>query len=71
MLTSISPAGYGPIPARLTRIAQVASRAREQIDATHLKAHRTAAGLLKKGLFPDVSGAPIAIAAIAILWLPQ
>jgi transposase len=25
------------------------------IDATHLKAHRTAAGLLKKGLFPDVS----------------
>jgi Transposase DDE domain len=31
---------------------------REQItvDATHLKAHRTAASLLKKGLFPDVSG---------------
>ncbi len=28
------------------------------IDATHLKAHRTAASLLKKGLFPDVSGAP-------------
>ena len=27
------------------------------IDATHLKAHRTAASLLKKGLFPDVSGA--------------
>ncbi len=26
------------------------------IDATHLKAHRTAASLLKKGLFPDVSG---------------
>ena len=25
------------------------------IDATHLKAHRTAASLLKKGLFPDVS----------------
>jgi putative transposase len=24
------------------------------IDATHLKAHRTAASLLKKGLFPDV-----------------
>jgi transposase len=23
------------------------------IDATHLKAHRTAASLLKKGLFPD------------------
>ncbi len=28
------------------------------IDATHLKAHRTAASLLKKGLFPGVSGAP-------------
>ncbi len=28
------------------------------IDATHLKAHRTAASLLKKGLYPDVSGAP-------------
>ena len=26
-------------------------------DATHLKAHRTAASLLKNGLFPDVSGA--------------
>ena len=31
---------------------------RIMIDATHLKAHRTAASLLKKGLFPDVSGAP-------------
>jgi putative transposase len=28
------------------------------IDATDLKAHRTAASLLKKGLFPDVSDAP-------------
>ena len=28
------------------------------IDATHLKAHRTAASLLKKGLYPDVSAAP-------------
>jgi len=28
------------------------------IDATHLKAHRTAASLLKKGMIPDVSGAP-------------
>jgi len=28
------------------------------IDATHLKAHRTAASLLKKGLFPAASGAP-------------
>lgn len=27
------------------------------IDATHLKAHRTAASLLKKGLYPAVSGA--------------
>jgi len=35
----------GPRPERL------------MIDATHLKAHRTAASLLKKGLFPDVSGA--------------
>lgn len=24
------------------------------IDATHLKAHRTAASLLKKGLYPDI-----------------
>ena len=31
---------------------------RIMIDATHLKAHRTAASLLKKGLVPDVSGAP-------------
>jgi putative transposase len=31
---------------------------RLMIDATHLKAHRTVASLLKKGLFPDVSGAP-------------
>jgi transposase len=38
--------GKGPRPERL------------MIDATHLKAHRTAARLLKKGLFPDVSGAP-------------
>jgi putative transposase len=28
------------------------------IDATHLKAHRTAASLLKKGMFPDVSAEP-------------
>ncbi|MDR6953645.1 hypothetical protein J2X65_003008 [Ancylobacter sp. 3268] len=28
------------------------------IDATHLKAHRTAASLLEKGMFPVVSGAP-------------
>ncbi len=30
---------------------------RLMIDATHLKAHRTACSLLKKGLFPDVSDA--------------
>ena len=29
---------------------------RLMIDATHLKAHRTAASLLKKGMFPAVSG---------------
>ncbi len=29
---------------------------RLMIDATHLKAHRTAASLRQKGLFPDVSG---------------
>lgn len=28
---------------------------RLMIDATHLKAHRTAASLLKKGLFPAIS----------------
>ena len=28
------------------------------IDATHLKAHRTAASLLKKRLFPDLSAEP-------------
>ena len=37
-------AGEGPKPERI------------MIDA--LKAHRTAAGLLKKGMFPVVSGAP-------------
>ena len=31
---------------------------RLMIDTTHLKAHRSAASLLKKGLFPDVSAAP-------------
>ena len=39
-------AAKGPKPERL------------MIDATHLKAHRKAASLLKKGLFPDVSDAP-------------
>jgi transposase len=31
------------------------------IDATHLKAHRTAASLVKKGLYPDVSDAAEAV----------
>lgn len=31
---------------------------RLMIDATHLKAHRTAASLLKKGLFPAASEGP-------------
>ena len=40
-------------------LAELAGKAdRIMIDATHLKAHRTAASLLKGGLFPDVSGAP-------------
>lgn len=37
---------------------EVPTPERIMIDATHLKAHRTAASLLKKGLFPVVSGAP-------------
>ena len=39
-------AGEGPRPERI------------MIDATHLKAHRTAASLLKKGMFPAASGEP-------------
>ncbi len=39
-------AGEGPKPERI------------MIDATHLKAHRAAASLLKKGMFPVVSGEP-------------
>jgi|SRR5579871_872279 len=39
-------AGESDVPERL------------MVDATHLKAHRTAASLLKKGLFPAVLGAP-------------
>ena len=37
--------------------AQGAGGDKLMIDATHLKAHRTAASLLKKGLYPDVSDA--------------
>jgi len=38
--------------------AQGGNPDRLMIDATHLKAHRTASSLLKKGMFPDVLGAP-------------
>ena len=42
--------------------ASLAGRAGElqglKADATHLKAHRTAASLLKKGLFPGISDVP-------------
>jgi len=46
---------FNKIFAELARKAGKSDRL--MIDATHLKAHRTAASLLKKGLFPDVSGA--------------
>ena len=36
-------------------VEQNGSTTRLMIDSTHLKAHRTAASLLKKGAFPDVS----------------
>jgi transposase len=39
-------------------VAQGGGTDQLMIDATHLKAHRTAASLLKKGLYPDVSDAP-------------
>lgn len=42
----VALASQGPEPDRI------------MIDSTHLKAHRTAASLLKKGMFPAVSGAP-------------
>jgi putative transposase len=38
-------------------VAQGGGTDQLMIDATHLKAHRTAASLLKKGLYPDVSDA--------------
>lgn len=43
---------------RIFATLAAASEATEtvMIDATHLKAHRTAASLLKKGLFPVASG---------------
>ena len=42
----VEPAGQAGEPDRI------------MIDATHLKAHRTAASLLKGGLFPDLLGGP-------------
>ena len=45
----VSLAGAGPKPERI------------MIDSTHLKVHRTAASLLKKGAFPGVSGARKAV----------
>ena len=57
--TFVESVKEGPDSERV--IAELASKGgraeRLMIDATHLKAHRTAASLLKKGLFPDVSGA--------------
>ena len=50
---------FNKIFGELARKAGKSSRL--MIDATHLKAHRTAASLLKKGLFPDVSGARRAV----------
>ena len=38
--------------------AQGGAPERLMIDSTHLKAHRTAASLLKKGLFPVASAEP-------------
>jgi transposase len=46
---------FNYIFAELASMAGVPDRL--MIDATHLKAHRTAASLLKKGLFPAVSDA--------------
>jgi transposase len=64
-----APAAYGPpktIWSRLGVFNKIFSALAAKggkpdqlmIDATHLKAHRTAASLLKKGMFPDVSDAP-------------
>lgn len=71
-----APAGYGPhktVYNRFVRWSRLgvfnrifAELAKDgdgvlMIDATHLKAHRTAASLLKKGLYPDASGAAGAV----------
>ena len=50
---------FNKIFAELARNAGTPQRL--MIDTTHLKAHRTAASLLKKGLFPAVSGARRAV----------
>lgn len=47
---------FNKIFATLSEIGAKAGQ--PMIDVTHLKAHRTAASLLKKGLFPDVSNKP-------------
>ena len=47
---------FNKIFAALT--AKVGKPDQLMIDATHLKAHRTAASLLKKEMFPAVSDAP-------------
>ena len=46
---------FNRIFAELARKGAEAERI--MIDATHLKAHRTASSLLKKGLFPEALGA--------------
>ena len=72
-----APGGYGPhktIYNRFIRwsrmgvfdrifaeLARSSGSDRLMIDATHLKAHRTAASLLKKGLYPAASGAAAAV----------
>ena len=66
-----APKGYGPHKTLYNRFirwsrmgvfdrifAGLPKPERIMIDATHLKAHRTAASLLKRGMFPVVSGAP-------------
>lgn len=70
-----APAGYGPhktIYNRFIRWSRLgvfdrifADLAKDRdgvlmIDATHIKAHRTAASLFKKGLYPALSGAAAA-----------
>ena len=56
--TTGSCGGVGVFNKIFAELARKAGKSdRLMIDATHLKAHRTAASLRKKGLFPDVSGA--------------